>query len=61
MRLESGRWRCTWCGEFVDDIPSDVTPTTEIHASAGQPNYRVVFVERREVHRCVARDQPAQL
>src|SRR3954453_18364356 len=51
VRIENGRWVCSWCGAVVD-IPTDKTWRTEIHATGGHANERVVMVEGKEVHRC---------
>jgi hypothetical protein len=52
MRIDHGRWRCTWCGTFLDDLPLDAQPRTELRAASGRPNVRVVIVDGVEVHEC---------
>jgi len=52
VRIEDGRWRCTWCGAFLDDVPLEKRPVVTLHASGGSPNVRVVTVDGEEVHRC---------
>jgi hypothetical protein len=52
MRIDHGRWRCTWCGTFLDEVPLEARPHTELRAAGGQSNVRVVIVGGEEVHRC---------
>jgi hypothetical protein len=54
MRLENGRWLCTWCSTEID-IALDAVPVTSLRATAGNPNRHVVTVDGRDVHVC--RDQ----
>jgi hypothetical protein len=58
MRIEHGHWVCTWCGATVD-FPLDKPYRVEIQATSGRRNVRVVYVDRKEVHRCTD-DPPPQ-
>ena len=51
MRLENGRWLCTWCSTELD-IAGDAEPVTSLQASAGHPNRHVVTVDGLDVHVC---------
>ena len=52
MRLDFGHWHCTLCGIHVAGVREDARPTSEIRGVSGEPTVRLVFVDRREVHRC---------
>jgi hypothetical protein len=51
MRLENGRWLCTWCKAELD-IAADKVPVTSLRAEAGHPNRHAVTVDGRDVHVC---------
>ena len=51
MRLENGRWLCTWCSTEID-IALDATPIASLRASAGSPNHHVITVDGADVHIC---------
>jgi hypothetical protein len=51
VRVEFGRWVCSWCGATVD-IAFDRCWRTDVVAAAGNGNVRVVTVDDAEVHRC---------
>ena len=51
MRLENGRWLCTWCNTEID-IALDKVPVTSLRADGGHPNRHAVTVDGTDVHVC---------
>jgi hypothetical protein len=52
MRLENGRWLCTWCNTEIDISP-DKVPVTSLRADGGHPNRHAITVDGVDVHICV--------
>ena len=52
MRVVDGRYVCSHCGTILD-IPVDQRePHVVIRALGGEPNYRSLVLDGREIHRC---------
>jgi hypothetical protein len=51
MHLRDGTYECAYCGTGLEVRPGEV-PQFVIVAPAGEPNVRVLFLRRREIHRC---------
>jgi hypothetical protein len=58
MRSVRGRHECANCGARLEVADEDVV-NVMFRASSGQPNVRVVIVERKEIHRCEVRGYSA--
>src|SRR3954453_12267744 len=51
MRLENGRWLCTWCSTEIP-LPPDPDPIASLQAATGTPNRHVITVDGLDVHVC---------
>ena len=52
MRRDGDHFECTLCGAILDDVAEATVIRTMVIGSSGQPNVRVILVDRREIHRC---------
>ena len=58
MRLTGDKYSCAVCGEVLD-IPADAHPQTTLKAASGQPTWRVLTRDNKEIHRCEMPTRPA--
>ena len=58
MRLQGAKYCCAVCGEVLD-IPADAHPRTTLRAASGQPTWRVLTRDNKEIHRCEMPTRPA--
>ena len=52
VRRDGDHFECTLCGAILDDVNEGTVIRTMVVGSSGQPNVRVILVDRQEIHRC---------
>jgi hypothetical protein len=52
VELRNGKWYCASCGAELD-LQDGQRPRQVMVGASGQKNMRVLYVEDREIHRCL--------
>ncbi len=51
MRNPGREYECALC-HAVLVVPADSTPKVMIKGASGKPSLRILYVDRKEIHRC---------
>ena len=54
VRRVGTKYECALCGKVIP-LPEGTMPVVTLQVSNGKPTYRIVSVDRIEIHRCRVR------